>query len=324
MNEYVNRQTGELIDFEQQLNDAYNAGKNAGERKAGEVLQRHSERNKKYAQIAAAREDKRYFLQLNEGNGRQMLKDLSLADAGVLYILVTNIYFDSEGLLAKEGKDGKPKALKKADLMKLLGKSKNGVDAAAERLEQIGAIRIDRSKRTHRFFINEELVKYGKRTDNSEFTKVYKTRARQLFKKLSDREAGAVFMCMPYVHYSTQALVYNAHERDLTKVKPIRGNDLAEILGLKYDSLTNLTSKLKQKGALMIIDVGTQGKGYVLNPYLADRGHRTDFTERARAYFSVFEDKQETNVKLIDHYTRNVRVDVPNSEEKARSLSLSY
>lgn len=295
MSDRVFTEDGEILDLEQLLKDEYKRGLKKGKRKAGEVLERQRQRNKKYARIAATQKDKRYFLQLNEVNGQQMLKGLSLADAGVLYILVTNILFDSEGLLAKEGEDGKPKALKKADLKKLLGKCKNGFDAPAKRLEKIGAIRIDRSKRTHRYFINEELIKYGKRTDEGEFTKVYKTRAKQLFKKLSYREAGAVFKCMPYVHYSTQALVFNAHEEDITKVKLIKGNELAEILGLKYESFTNLTSKLKQKGALMIIDVGTQGKGYVLNPYLADRGHRTEFTERARAYFSVFEDKKSSS-----------------------------
>jgi hypothetical protein len=312
MNERILTEDGELltrVDLKRLRQEEYERGLQKGERKAAEILERDrikqsniAARNRNYALIAEAKNNKKSFLQLNEGNGRAMLKGLSLMDAGALFILMTNISLESEGLLASEGKNGKPKPLKKSELMKLVGKSKNGFDSVVERLENIGAIIVDRSKRTYRYSISEELVNYGSRKSNDNFTKVYRTKAKALFKKLSDREAGAIFKCMPYVHHRTQALVFNAHEEDLSKVQPIRGNDLAELLGLEYESLTNLTSKLKRKGALMFVDVGTEGKGYVLNPYLADRGFNTEYTDRARAYFSIFEDKKSGNrsVKKCD------------------------
>lgn len=46
---------------------------------------------------------------------------------------------------------------------------------------------------------------------------------------------------------------------------------------------------------MMFINIGTKGKGYVVNPYLADRGYRSEFTERTRAYFDVFEDKKSSS-----------------------------
>jgi Winged helix-turn-helix transcription repressor, HrcA DNA-binding len=107
---------------------------------------------------------------------------------------------------------------------------------------------------------------------------------------MTDSEAGFIFKCLPYIHYSTHALVLNPHEEDLKKVNAIRGEQLAELLGLDEGTMRNVSSSLKRKQMMMFINIGTKGKGYVINPLLADRGYRSEYTERAEAYFTVYEE----------------------------------
>ncbi|MEH7463875.1 hypothetical protein V7166_17835 [Bacillus thuringiensis] len=266
--------------------------------------QRNAYSEKKKREEAMAR-DQRHFLKVFE-SGCEIMSEASLADLGVLFKLTTSLYYGCAGLLLRDaGRDEILKPLKRSDLMKLLNKSKNGIDAAIERLERIGAIRKDTEVRPHKYYISEDLVSFGRGTGTGHFTKVYKTEAKRLLKQLTDREAGAIFKCLPYVHHRTHALVFNPHEKDLTKVIAIRGKELARILGLDYDSLTNLTPKLKRKGAMMLVDVGTAGKGYVINPYVCDRGYYSEYTEQARNYFTIFADKKNKHEHV---YVQDERV----------------
>lgn len=264
-----------------------------------EAAERQKEGYRQQRELEQAKmRDQRHFLMVYDEGGK-IMGEQQLSDLGVLFKLTTALDFDSEGLLVQsKGKDGKTKPLNKAALTKLLGKSKNGVNAAIERLEGLGALVIDKEGRSPKYYINESLIRYGKNTGKKqEFAKVYKTKAQQLLNKLTDTEAGFIFKCLPYLHYSMHALVLNPHEKNLSEVQPIRGAQLAEILGMERQSLNNLASQIKRKGAIMFIDVGTEGKGYVLNPSLCDRGFRSEYTEKVQAYFEVFEDKKKRSNK---------------------------
>ncbi|MGD6871100.1 hypothetical protein ACQCU1_02750 [Sutcliffiella horikoshii] len=261
-----------------------------------EQQEREQKQRKAYRDMKEQEEsrlkDQRHFYKVFD-SGKELVKETELADLGVLFRLTTNLYYEGTGILAKEkSKEGSLKPLKRSDLMKLLTKSKNGVDAAIERLERIGAIRIDRGRRPIKYYISEDLVSFGKGTGEGHFTKLYKTKAQLLLKKLTDSEAGVVFKCLPYIHYKTHLLVMSPYEKDLTKVNAIRGAALAEQLGIERKSFNNLTSQLKRKGAMMFLEVGTKGKGYVINPDLCDRGFTSEYTDRVRAYFtSLLEEK---------------------------------
>lgn len=241
-------------------------------------------------QEEAQAKDQRHFYKVFD-NGGDNIKKAELADLGVLFRLTTNLYYEGAGLLAQgKEKDGKLKPLKKADLMRLLNKSKNGINAAIERLESMDVTTKEKKGRSINYYISEDLVSFGKGTGDGYFTKLYRTKAQQQLKKLTDSEAGLVFKCLPYIHYSTHLLVLYPYEKDLTKIQAIRGEALAQILGIERKSFNNLTSKLKRKGAMMFLDVGTQGKGYAIDPSLCDRGYKSEFTERVQAYFTALED----------------------------------
>jgi hypothetical protein len=297
--------------------------------KAGEVLERERQRQEqqrmsyeKNKQIIEntlhAKNDQRRFFKVYENKGETM-RELSLINAGILFKLTTNLYYGGEGLLTSgKTKEGGLKPLNKKELAKLLGrKSKKGIYPAIESLQAIGALRVEKQGRSNAYYINEDLVSCGKGTGSGSFTKVYKTKAQELLDKMTDSEAGFIFKCLPYIHYSTHALVLNPHEEDLKKVNAVRGAELGELLGLDAGTMNNISTSLKRKQLMMFINIGTKGKGYVINPYLADRGFRSEYTERTRAYFDVFEEKkssseeeeQETPQPDVEEYMRrwNIR-----------------
>jgi hypothetical protein len=230
------------------------------------------------------------------------LKELSLNDAGILFKLVTSIQYETGGLIAKAG-NRSVKPLKQKEMEKLLNKSKDGTKVALGRLEALGIIRKEKQGRSNAYYVNDELVTFGKSAKKGDFTKVYKTKAIEIIKKLTDNEAGLLFKCMPYVHYELLMLSVNPSETDLDKVQLIRGDSLAQHIGVKHGTLNNLMSRMKHKYVIGFFDVGRNGKAYVMNPDLCDRGLISQYHQRAQVIFN-----KETADELITSTDKAFRI----------------
>ncbi|MFK4327041.1 DNA-binding transcriptional ArsR family regulator [Bacillus sp. RC97] len=220
---------------------------------------------------------------------------LKSADLGVVLRLMQHLYYGNDGLLSNDsGRNGENPATV-ANMMKSLGKSRRGLVHVLDRLENAGIIKVDRSRKTAKYYINEELIACGKGVNmEKDFVKVYKTHTSKVLDRLTDTEAGIIFKLMPYIHVSTYMLVENPDEMDLSKVKHLPVARLAEIVGLEYKSFTNKLRGIVRKGALAKISCGItalKGDAYALNPRIVDRGYISEVTDALTGIFDTLEER---------------------------------
>lgn len=223
------------------------------------------------------KEDTRRFVMVN-GNEGERYSHVTLNQLGVFFKLSLYLQMNAGGLLMHDTGRGKYgiRPLTTKDMQKLLKRGKKSTLKALEELEKIGAVIRDNSQRPTLYYINEDLVRCGNTGgafDN--FTKVYKEEAKQLLSKLSDRQAGAIFKLMPYAHKDTYVLCANPQEFEPSNVEILSSRDIAKILGIASNSTRNLLSMLINEGAMISVSgakTGVKGRGYVISPYVCDRG----------------------------------------------------
>lgn len=223
------------------------------------------------------KDDTRRFVMVN-GNEGERYSHVTLNQLGVFFKLSLYLQMNAGGLLMHDTGRGKYgiRPLTTNDMQKLLKRGKKSTLKALEELEKIGAVIRDNSQRPTLYYINEDLVRCGSTGgafDN--FTKVYKEEAKQLLSKLSDRQAGAIFKLMPFAHKDTYVLCTNPQEFEPSKVEILSSRDIAKILGIAYSSARTLLSTLINDGAMISVSgakTGVKGRGYVISPYVCDRG----------------------------------------------------
>ncbi|MGR5959015.1 hypothetical protein ACT7DM_01820 [Bacillus cereus] len=223
------------------------------------------------------KEDTRRFVMVN-GNEGERYSHVTLNQLGVFFKLSLYLQMNAGGLLMHDTGRGKYgiRPLTTKDIQKLLKRGKKSTLKALEELEKIGAVIRDNSQRPTLYYINEDLVRCGNTGgafDN--FTKVYKEEAKQLLSKLSDRQAGAIFKLMPYAHKDTYVLCANPQEFEPSNVEILSSRDIAKILRIASNSTRNLLSMLINEGAMISVSgakTGVKGRGYVISPYVCDRG----------------------------------------------------
>lgn len=223
------------------------------------------------------KEDTRRFVMVN-GNKGERYSHVTLNQLGVFFKLSLYLQMNAGGLLMHDTGRGKYgiRPLTTKDMQKLLKRGKKSTLKALEELEKIGAVIRDNSQRPTLYYINEDLVRCGNTGgafDN--FTKVYKEEAKQLLSKLSDRQAGAIFKLMPYAHKDTYVLCANPQEFEPSSLEILSSRDIAKILGIASNSTRNLLSMLINEGAMISVSgakTGVKGRGYVISPYVCDRG----------------------------------------------------
>ncbi|PES77094.1 hypothetical protein CN505_00380 [Bacillus cereus] len=223
------------------------------------------------------KEDTRRFVMVN-GNEGERYSHVTLNQLGVFFKLSLYLQMNAGGLLMHDTGRGKYgiRPLTTKDMQKLLKRGKKSTLKALEELEKIGAVIRDNSQRPTLYYINEDLVRCGKAGEAFDnFTKVYKEEAKQLLSKLSDRQAGAIFKLMPYAHKDTYVLCANPQEFEPSNVEILSSRDIAKILGIASNSTRNLLSMLINDGAMISVSgakTGVKGRGYVISPYVCDRG----------------------------------------------------
>lgn len=257
LTQLVNEQTGEIFVPLREVEEGYKA----------KERQRQGYKEKLQREQAQVRDDHRQFLKVNNKRMSELNTELTLVDAGLLFKLSLNLRLGCGEMLVK-GNDKRP--LKKVELGSIIGRtSKSGIDTALKRLIQLGVIR----KEGRKYFISEDLVSMRESKGKEPFTKVYRKQAKDMLDMLTDSEAGLILKCTAYVSHNFLILAENPTEQDDDKVKPLRQEELAKLLGVEEGYLSTLLSNLRKKGVIATFKTGSKDNTILLHPFLCDRGN---------------------------------------------------
>lgn len=207
---------------------------------------------------------------------------LSLTETGAIIKLLPYMRFKSDGKLIK---DGKP--LRQADVQRIFKRGRTATNTILKTLEDTGVIHVEKEGRSNVFYISAIFHDKGNVRDGVSFTKLYQVKTRGITDKLPLHEAGILYKILPYFHYSEYYLVDNPDERDVSKLRYIGRDELAERIGMRKQDLTSAVRKLRNKGALMSTYSGRTVR-YLVHPDVMFRqAKETDWTVAVRRMFDA-------------------------------------
>lgn len=209
-------------------------------------------------------------------------KELSLTETGAIIKLLPYMRFRAQGKLIK---DGKP--LKQADIQRIFKRGRTATRDILNELQAKDVISVQKEGRSNVFYISAEFHEKGNVRDSERFTKLYQVRTREITDALALHEAGILYKILPYFHYSEYYLVDNPNESDLSKLRYIGRNELADRIGMREYDLTQAVRKLRSKGALMSTESGKSIR-YLVHPDVMFRQSiETDWTDAVRKMFAA-------------------------------------
>lgn len=135
-------------------------------KKQAEAYRKKKEQDQKQAAVSSHRWVASYHDPI-----RNIIKDLTLIEAGAIVKLLPFLRFKSEGKLIKGGKP-----LKQVDIQKVLKRSKNATRTILDRLQELGVVQIVKDGRTNVFVINALFHTIGDTRNGQSFTKLYTER----------------------------------------------------------------------------------------------------------------------------------------------------
>src|SRR5690625_286629 len=209
-------------------------------------------------------------------------KELSLTETGAIIKLLPYMRFRAQGKLIK---DGKP--LKQADIQRIFKRGRTATRDILNELQAKGVISVQKEGRSNVFYISAEFHEKGNVRESERFTKLYQVRTRDITDSLALHEAGILYKILPYFHYSEYYLVDNPDESDLSKLRYIGRNELADRIGMREYDLTQAVRKLRSKGALMSTESGKSIR-YLVHPDVMFRQSiETDWSDAVRKMFAA-------------------------------------
>lgn len=208
--------------------------------------------------------------------------ELSLTETGAIIKLLPYMRFKSEGKLIK---DGKP--LKQADIQRVFKRGKTATRSIVNTLKDKDVISVKKEGRSNVFYISDRFHEKGNVDNNERFTKLYQVKTREITDKLALHEAGVLYKIIPYFHFSEYYLVDNPNETDISKLRFIGRNELAERIGMRRQDLSDTVLKLRNKGALMQTYSGRTVR-YLVHPDVMFRQSlETEWTDAVRKMFDA-------------------------------------
>lgn len=258
-----------------------------GELQGAEYSIRHRNQDAAYRDIA---EKERYLFATKERHWvasyhdpiEEISRELSLTETGAIIKLLPYMRFRTRGKLIK---DGKP--LRQSDIQRIFKRGKTATIDILRTLEEKDVISVLKEGRSNVYFISARFHEMGGVKESERFTKLYQVRTREITDELALHEAGILYKILPYFHYSEYYLVDNPNEPDVSKLRYIGRNELAERIGMRAHDLTQAVRKLRGKGALMSTESG-QSIRYLVHPDLMFRqSAETKWTEAVRKMFDV-------------------------------------
>lgn len=211
----------------------------------------------------------------------EVIRDLSLVDAGAMIKILLLLRINGEGKLLK-GAIARPDPMNKTDIARTLGRSKSNANALVDRLVALELL----EDRADGFYVNKRFHTMGERIVDSVFTKVYTVRAKETVEHLRLNEIGMLYKIIPFFHYSEY---YLCVEPNASKeaIEYIGRETLAELIGHDVGTVSKLMSRLQSVGAILVTGTRKEVR-YLVHPDLMFRqpeGVETDWTVAVRKLF---------------------------------------
>jgi Mn-dependent DtxR family transcriptional regulator len=211
----------------------------------------------------------RKFAQIKRKPIRWMMSKLTFTEAGAFIKLLPYIHYNQNTL--SYSKDGE--FLKRKDIAKILGKSEERTKKILKKLCEVGAINKQKIGRENIYIVNERFAYIGKmKNKKSIFTRLYLMPIKDKSKEMTLEELGFLYSIIPFFHYQTYALCHNPDCVFRDQIQFIRRTELAELLKVSPNTVTNLFNKLNKRGVIMYVKAyGVNA--YILNPRILSRVH---------------------------------------------------
>ncbi|MEK3887270.1 hypothetical protein [Bacillus sp. FSL K6-3431] len=241
------------------------------------------ERAKMFATLPARKRfhhGRNYFVSYND-KVAEIIRDLSLTEAGALIKLLLTLKVNDNGRITYGDK-----ALNKADIARLFGRSKSNTNGIIDRLMAIDVLLYDPVAKCFR--INAKYHVMGTTAANAVFTKMYTVRAREIVAGLKLNEIGLLYKIIPFFHYAEYYLCANANA-DVSNIEYMGREGLAQEVGHAPETVSRLIGKLQNAGA--ILTTGTRNEArYLVHPDLMFRQAEGTETKWTWAVRKMFED----------------------------------
>lgn len=218
-----------------------------------------------------------YFVSYNDAVS-EIIKDLSLIEAGALVKLLLALKIKSEGRLLRA--DNTP--LNKTDIARLFGRSKSNTNAIVDRLLAIGVLEKDGAY----FRVNHKYHTMGETIANEVFTKIYTVRARNIIEGLKLNEIGMLYKIIPFFHYSEYYLCVDSNAPK-AEIDYMGREGLADAIGHDIATVSKIMSKLQSAGAILVTGTRKEVR-YLVHPDLMFRqkeGYESNWTNAVRKLF---------------------------------------
>lgn len=211
----------------------------------------------------------------------EIIRDLTLIEAGALVKILLQLRINSDGRLLK-GPLTSAEPMNKTDIARVLDRSKSNAAAIVDRLVEIGVLIVD----DNGFRINKRFHAMGGRIADEVFTKIYTVRAKEIVGKLRLNEIGMLYKIIPFFHYSEYYLCVNPNA-DKTLIEYIGRETLAELIGHDVATVSKVVSRLQSVGAILVTGTRKEVR-YLVHPDLMFRqaeGYETEWTNAVRKLF---------------------------------------
>jgi predicted transcriptional regulator len=253
-----------------------------GEVVSAEYTLRHRNQDEAYRKVKEAERsvDGRQWIAGYHDPIRDIIKDLSLIEAGAIVKLLPYLQLKSNGKLIV---DGKP--LKQSDIQRIFKRGKDATRAILDRLKDIGVITVEKNGRSNVYFISAEFHTMGNVKEGERFTKLYKVKTRQITEDLDLNEAGLLYKILPFFHYAEYYLCENPNEPDPEIIRHMDRELLAEAIGHDRATVSGCVTKLVRKGAILVTRSGKTTR-YLVHPDVMYRQKsETEWTQSVRKLF---------------------------------------
>jgi CRP-like cAMP-binding protein len=245
--------------------------------------QEEMERAKYYANLPKKKRfhhGRNYVVSYNDAVAG-IIRNLSLIEAGAMIKIMLQLRVNGDGKLLK-GSLVNPEPMKKADIARVLGRSKSNTNTLIDRLVSLDLL----EDRPDGFYVNKRFHSMGGRIADEVFTKVYTVRAKEIIDDLKLNEIGMLYKIIPFFHYSEYYLCVNPNV-DKVFIEYIGRETLAESIRHDVGTVSKTMGRLQSVGAILV--TGTRKEiRYLVHPDLMFRqteGHETDWTNAVRKLF---------------------------------------
>lgn len=218
-------------------------------------------------------------------SAKEKILQLSNAEAGTFYHLITFLQWGKEGTLYRNGRK-----MQLNVISEITGISNRRLREMINRFVECDLLIKIGGKKNREYVINPTYVEMGKLSEKRPFTRIFKIPGRYLNEKISKKEMGFLFKLYFYIDHNTHILTLNPYEKDSSNVVPLRIREIAEIMGDSIPTVRTYTTRLIEAGFLYQEkeDIPPNMMRYYIYPQIASRGSDvSDCYSNVKAMFPI-------------------------------------